>query len=91
MPKKKVAFRHLTGGRPFSINLTHGCSISLRFRNVPIFGRGTIRCFVDNISEMKKLAGRDFKDILQVATFTTTFLSPNHSISTATTVHYPCL
>jgi len=91
MPKKKVVFRHLTGGRPFSINLTHGRSISLRFRDVPTFGRGTIRRFVDNISEMKKLAGRDFEDILQVATFTTTFLSSDRSISTATTVHYPCL
>ena len=91
MPKKKVVFRLLTEGRPPSINLMHGLSISLRFRNVPTFGRGTIRRFVDNVSEMKKLAGWDFKDILQVAIFTTTFLSPDCSISTATTVHNPCL
>lgn len=30
------------------------------------FGRGTIRRFSSNVSEMKKLAARDFEDILQV-------------------------
>ena len=39
----------------------------LRFRDVPTFGRGTIRRFVNNVSDMKKLAGRDFEDILQVS------------------------
>ena len=38
----------------------------LRFRDVPTFGQGTIRRFADNVSEIKKLAGRDFEDILQV-------------------------
>jgi hypothetical protein len=33
---------------------------------VPTFGRGTIRRFSSNISELKKLAARDFEDILQV-------------------------
>ena len=37
-----------------------------RFRQVPTFGRFTIRRFHDNVSEMKKLAARDFEDILQV-------------------------
>lgn len=37
-----------------------------RFREVPPFGRGTIRRFGNNVSAMKKLAGRDFEDILQV-------------------------
>jgi len=63
----------------------------LRFRDVPTFGRGTIRRFADNVSDMKKLAAQDFEDILQVTPFTTIFLSPDCSISTATTVHYPCL
>ena len=39
-----------------------------RFRQIPTFGRtGTIRKFSSNASEMKKLAGRDFEDLLQCA------------------------
>ncbi|KAG2061143.1 hypothetical protein BDR06DRAFT_1049379 [Suillus hirtellus] len=37
-----------------------------RFRQVPSFGNGVIRIFVNNTSEMKRLAARDFEDILQV-------------------------
>jgi hypothetical protein len=37
-----------------------------RFRQVPTFGNGVIRKFANNTSEMKKLAARDFEDILQV-------------------------
>ena len=36
-----------------------------RFRQVPTFGRDTIRKFGGDVSAMKKLAGRDFEDILQ--------------------------
>ncbi|GJE92524.1 hypothetical protein PsYK624_086780 [Phanerochaete sordida] len=36
-----------------------------RFRAVPTFGRSTIRRFHSNVSAMKKLAARDFEDILQ--------------------------
>jgi hypothetical protein len=36
------------------------------YRVVPTFGRDTIRRFANNVSEMKKLAARDFEDILQV-------------------------
>ncbi|KAL6302742.1 hypothetical protein BKA93DRAFT_827245 [Sparassis latifolia] len=36
-----------------------------RFRQVPIFGHDTIRKFSANVSEMKKLAARNFEDILQ--------------------------
>ncbi|KAG2099546.1 uncharacterized protein F5147DRAFT_777234 [Suillus discolor] len=32
---------------------------------VPTFGRGTIRCFNKNTSAMKRLAARDFEDLLQ--------------------------
>ena len=35
---------------------------------VPTFGRRTIRRFGHNMSAMKKLAARDFEDILQVRT-----------------------
>ena len=37
-----------------------------RFRLVPTFGINTIRRFKDNVSELKKLAARDYEDILQV-------------------------
>jgi hypothetical protein len=40
--------------------------ISQSFRQVPTFGRDTIRRFSNNVSEMKKLAARDFEDLLQV-------------------------
>lgn len=37
-----------------------------RYREISTFGRGTIRKFATNSSEMKKLAARDFEDLLQV-------------------------
>jgi hypothetical protein len=40
--------------------------LAARFRMIPTFGKGTIRKFSNNVSEMKKLAARDFEDILQV-------------------------
>ena len=33
---------------------------------MPTFGASTIRRFATNASEMKKLAARDFEDLLQV-------------------------
>ncbi|KZS91947.1 hypothetical protein SISNIDRAFT_413425, partial [Sistotremastrum niveocremeum HHB9708] len=38
-----------------------------RFRAIPSFGKSTIRKFSANVAEMKKLAARDFEDILQCA------------------------
>ena len=40
-----------------------------RFRAMPTFGSSTIRRFATNASEMKKLAARDFEDLLQVKPF----------------------
>ncbi|GBE88462.1 hypothetical protein SCP_1302770 [Sparassis crispa] len=37
----------------------------MQFHKVPTFGRDTIRRFSNNVSAMKKLAARDFEDILQ--------------------------
>lgn len=37
------------------------------FRQVPVFGETTIRRFDDDVSEMKRLAGHDFEDILQAS------------------------
>ena len=41
-------------------------NIENRFRQIPTFGWFTIRRFHNNVSEMKKLAARNFEDILQV-------------------------
>ncbi|KAJ7588691.1 hypothetical protein C8J56DRAFT_785328, partial [Mycena floridula] len=35
------------------------------YRAVPTFGRGTIRRFKNNVAAMKKLAARDFEDLIQ--------------------------
>jgi hypothetical protein len=40
------------------------------FRAMPTFGSSTIRRFATNASEMKKLAARDFEDLLQVRSTT---------------------
>ena len=37
------------------------------FRQIPAFGETTIRRFEGDVSEMKKLAGHDFEDLLQVS------------------------
>jgi len=34
---------------------------------VPTFGQDTIRRFHKNVSELKRLAARDFEDVLQVS------------------------
>lgn len=68
MPMGTTVFKNLTRGTSFCVRVTpkHRLKVCLRFREVPTFGRGTIRQFGDNVSAMKKLAGRDFEDILQV-------------------------
>ena len=38
-----------------------------RFRQVPTFGRDTIRRFGGSVSALTKLAARDFEDILQAS------------------------
>jgi len=47
------------------LTCSHTCVF--RYRDVPTFGSGTIRKFSTNVSAMKKLAARDFEDILQVS------------------------
>ncbi len=46
-----------------SLKLMH---LILSYRSVPTFGQSTIRRFHNNASSMKKLAARDFEDLLQV-------------------------
>jgi hypothetical protein len=50
----------------FLISLQPLSSIVSSYRQIPTFGVGTIRKFASNASEMKKLAGRDFEDLLLV-------------------------
>ncbi|CAK5267103.1 unnamed protein product [Mycena citricolor] len=42
-------------------------TLDSRYRQMPRFGRDTIRRFFTNPSEMKKLGARDFEDLLQCA------------------------
>ena len=42
-------------------------SITTRFRAMPTFGSSTIRRFAMNASELKKLAARNFEDLLQIS------------------------
>ena len=37
------------------------------FRQISSFGRDTIRRFGHNVSDLKKLAARDYEDILQAS------------------------
>lgn len=61
----KALFKHL-----IRILFVHGNSaisaLNERYRAVPTFGRSTIRHFRENASAMKKLAARDYEDLLQV-------------------------
>ena len=64
----KALYKHL-----IRILFAHGGSaisaFNERFRSVPTFGRSTIRRFTENASAMKKLAARDYEDLLQVRNF----------------------
>lgn len=40
--------------------------VQYSYRQIPTFGRDTIRKFDTNVSAMKKLAARDWEDLLQV-------------------------
>ncbi|KAH9914268.1 hypothetical protein B0H21DRAFT_896115 [Amylocystis lapponica] len=60
----KALFAHLIRIlEAHNMELVH--ELNLRFRLVPAFGRSTIRDFAANVSEMKRMAARDFEDILQ--------------------------
>ncbi|KAJ3538377.1 hypothetical protein NMY22_g5192 [Coprinellus aureogranulatus] len=41
--------------------------LNRRFRQIPTFGRDTVRRFSQNVADMKQLAARDLEDILQCA------------------------
>jgi hypothetical protein len=59
----------------FHLNLiTPFAPFGLRFRQVPIFGRDTIRRFSANTLELKRMAAWNFEDFLQVVHQKLTFL-----------------
>jgi hypothetical protein len=60
---RRYVGRAVTGGYLGLINFP----VTIRFRAMPTFGSSTIRRFATNASEMKKLAARDFEDLLQVS------------------------
>ena len=64
-----MPFKSSTDGSCSSILLCKHAELGLprSYREVPTFGRDTIRHFSRNASGMKKLAGRDFEDLLQVS------------------------
>jgi len=52
-----------------------------RYRQISPFGRDTIRRFPDNASEMKRLAARNFEDLLQVGIWLNIILIPIQSLT----------
>lgn len=59
--------RSWTGGElPFICRSWKLIVMPHRYRSTPGFGRDTIRKFSVNASEMKRLAARDYEDLLQV-------------------------
>ncbi|KAG2154501.1 uncharacterized protein EDB93DRAFT_1081332 [Suillus bovinus] len=57
---------------------------------IPSFGNGVIRRFANNMSEMKRLAARDFEDILQccIPVFEGLFPEPHDSIVQSLLYHF---
>src|SRR6267378_873060 len=51
---------------------------------MPTFGSSTIRRFASNASEMKKLAARDFEDLIQVSDMIWLFQEANNCAQNAT-------
>lgn len=56
----------------FTSMFGHSVFHSSRLSQTPIFGQNTIRRFPANVSGMKRLAARDFEDILQVSSISRT-------------------
>jgi hypothetical protein len=55
----RILYAAAPGGRLVDI-------LDERFREIPAFSHAIIRRFTSNVSDMKKLAARDYEDILQV-------------------------
>jgi hypothetical protein len=74
----KATFVHL-----IRILVAHGETavqeLNRRYHAVPTFGRSTIRRFGENASSMKKLAARNYEDLLQVTCFGLMHVSYTHT------------
>lgn len=55
----------------------------LRFRDVPTFGRDSIRRFTNCVSELKKLGARDYENLLQVSLLSDFPHNPDQPVSSA--------
>ncbi|KAG2046721.1 hypothetical protein BDR06DRAFT_898681 [Suillus hirtellus] len=64
-------------------------SLNRRYRQIPTFGRGTIRKFSNNASGMKKLAAHDFEDLLKVSVYLYQLSDWCDLISHTTSVPFP--
>ncbi|KAG6914252.1 hypothetical protein DXG01_001450 [Tephrocybe rancida] len=62
-------------------NMLH--ELDRRFRLVPTFGRDTIRRFSRNASELKKMAARDYEDLLQCIIPVFDGLLPDENLNTS--------
>lgn len=82
-PSMRTSLLSLIGGRLKSHNdsCTQTKYIRVRYREIPAFGRDAIRRFSANCSEMKKMAARDFENLLQVRCIPTRRFSMNKRIS----------
>jgi len=49
-----------------SVNPSRCSQFLQSFRQVPTFGQDSVRRFSNNVSELKRLAARDYKNLLQV-------------------------
>ncbi|KAF7293463.1 hypothetical protein MIND_01124000 [Mycena indigotica] len=72
-PLSSILFECYTPSRT-SMNLTNDA----RFRQVPTFGRSTIRSFCKNVSELKYAAARNYEDIIQCILPVLEGLFPKH-------------
>jgi hypothetical protein len=70
------------------LKLPHRYSLHISFRQIAPFGRGTIRRFTHDVADLKKLAARDFEDILQVIGFIDDFTWRTLTISVLSAVFH---
>ncbi|KAJ3510729.1 hypothetical protein NMY22_g15881 [Coprinellus aureogranulatus] len=70
--------------------MTLSAELDSRYRNVPAFGRDTIRKFPLNVTEMKRKAARDYEDLLQCAIPTFESLLPEPFNSTLMVLLFVC-
>jgi hypothetical protein len=82
-----IRFKPQTHGKIFVTYLLHFDHICCRYRQIPTFGQDTIRRFTANASAMRKLAARDFEDLLQVCLSVT---SSYHCDTEQIQVRNPC-